>query len=106
MLNNLRPINTIVLQENWRRCMKGTFGYYFETGEALRIDRLGAAPRRSHERLTSHRFFSLNKPMTRAHLCARMSRRAQEPISHKPTVDPGMAIDGSERSNDGDFNDC
>jgi hypothetical protein len=84
----------------------GTFGYYFETGEALRIDRLGAAPRRSHERLTSHRFFSLNKPMTRAHLRARMSRRAQEPISHKPTVDPGMAIDGSERSNDGDFNDC
>jgi steroid delta-isomerase-like uncharacterized protein len=31
-----------------------------------------------------------------------MSRRAQEPISHKPTVDPGMAIDGSERSNEGD----
>ena len=82
-----------------------TFGYYFETGEALRIDRLGAAPRRSHERLTSHRFFSLNKPMTHAHL-AQECLGAQEPISHKPTVDPGMAIDGSERSNEGDFNDC
>ena len=46
----------------------------------------------------------LNKPMTRGCLCARMSRRAQEPISHKPTVDPSMTVDGSERSNDGDFN--